>query len=196
MDISRRELLWLAVLAEGGLAVIAGLLGWWLTKPPWQQTHLTLTDAGLGLAASVPMLLLFFVFLKWPVGPWRHMRGLVDDVIRPVFRQATMGDLVLICTLAGVGEEWLFRGLIQGGLAPFVGTWWALAIASVLFGLLHPMSVFYIILAAGFGFYLGGLMLATDGLLGPIIAHGVYDLAALLWLTRGHREPSALSQSV
>jgi uncharacterized protein len=186
--ISRRELLWLAVIAEGGLAVIAGLLGWGLTVPPWEQTRLSLADAGLGVAGCVPMLALFIIPMRWPLGPWRHMHALVDEVIRPIFRRATVLDLALICLLAGVGEEWLCRGFIQAGLIPYIGTWWALAIASLFFGLLHPLSAFYVIFAAVVGVYLGVLMLATDNLLVPTIAHGVYDFAALIYL-RSTSEP-------
>src|SRR5271155_3432893 len=104
-DISRREVLGLAVLVEGGLAALACLLGLWLAVPPWQQTKLTALDLALGLAASVPMLASFIFFLRRPWGPWRNMARLADDMILPLFRRSTIADLACISILAGVGEE-------------------------------------------------------------------------------------------
>jgi len=42
----------------------------------------------------------------------------------------------------------------------------------------------YAILATLIGVYFGGLVLWTENLLPAIIAHGVYDFAALVYLTR------------
>ena len=39
-------------------------------------------------------------------------------------------------------------------------------------------------MAAVVGIYLGLLWLATGNLLVPIVTHGVYDFAALVWLLR------------
>ena len=64
--------------------------------------------------------------------------------------------------------------------------------ASVLFGLAHvggarmlPFGVW----ATAMGFALGGLAIATGGLVAPIVAHGVYDIVALEYIRRGaHQE--------
>jgi membrane protease YdiL (CAAX protease family) len=59
-----------------------------------------------------------------------------------------------------------------------------------LFGLAHPMSTTYVVLATVVGVYLGGLLLVTDNLLAPIVAHAAYDFVALVYLVR-HRFPIA-----
>ena len=62
--------------------------------------------------------------------------------------------------------------------------------ASVLFGLAHPITPAYAVLAAMIGVYLGWLWLAFDkNLLVPITAHALYDFLALIYLvrTRGRR---------
>jgi hypothetical protein len=88
----------------------------------------------------------------------------------------------VIGAAAGVGEEVLFRGVLQ----PLVG-WPA---ASVLFGLAHmggramaPFAVW----AAVMGGALGALAIATGGIVAPIVAHGVYDVLALAYVRRGAR---------
>ena len=70
----------------------------------------------------------------------------------------------------------------------------ALSVASVLFGLGHLITPVYAVLAAVIGFYLGALFLATDNLLIAIVAHGLYDFVALLYLIRRRGEGSARSE--
>jgi membrane protease YdiL (CAAX protease family) len=89
----------------------------------------------------------------------------------------------------------LFRGLLQPAIAGLwagpAGVWLGLAGASLLFGLAHAVTRAYVVLAALVGAYLGGLWLATGNLLVPVVAHGLYDFAAILWLLgSARRAPS------
>jgi membrane protease YdiL (CAAX protease family) len=52
---------------------------------------------------------------------------------------------------------------------------------------LHPISALYVAFAAGFGACFGGLAVATGGLVAPILAHSLYDFAALLLLRQQAR---------
>ena len=55
----------------------------------------------------------------------------------------------------------LFRGVVQEAIGERFGPWIALATASIAFGLAHPLTRTYVVLAAGIGTYLGGLWLMT-----------------------------------
>jgi membrane protease YdiL (CAAX protease family) len=180
---TRRLILVLALVCEGGLAGVALLLGWLLGQWPFAHWHWSWTHVALGAAASLPMLALFLAVLRWPLGPFKKIRHFTDEVIRPVFRVCTLWDLALISLLAGVGEEMLFRGVVQPALSDWLGLWAGIAVASLLFGLAHPITPLYVVLAAGLGFYLGWLWLVTDNLLVVIAAHAIYDLAALWFVT-------------
>ena len=57
-------------------------------------------------------------------------------------------------------------------------------LASLLFGLMHPITPAYIVLAALMGAFLGWIFLITENLLPVIITHGLYDFLALAYLTR------------
>ncbi len=84
----------------------------------------------------------------------------------------------------------MFRGIVQAGLAGYLGSPWAgLIVGSLAFGLAHPMSKTYVVVAALIGIYLGCLLLLTGNLLVPIVAHAPYDLVALVLLVR--LEPAA-----
>ncbi len=79
----------------------------------------------------------------------------------------------------------VFRGVLQDVLAANTSTWVGVLLASVLFGMMHPMTLAYAVLATIMGVYLGWLYLATGDLLTPILTHAAYDFVVLVWLVRG-----------
>ncbi|KPP98020.1 MAG: CAAX protease self-immunity [Marinobacter sp. HL-58] len=92
--------------------------------------------------------------------------------------------LIALSALAGVGEELLFRGAIQGWLTQNVPVAVAVTAASVLFGLVHYLSFTYFVVATGLGLVLGTAYALTDSLVLVMVWHGVYDLIALYCLRR------------
>lgn len=188
---SRREVLTLAVVFEGGLGLLAWPLGWWRGESPLASWR---WDAGgllLGVLAAAPMIVAGLVLARWPVGPMRAIAEFVDEVVRPVFARCRWYDLAGISALAGFAEEVLFRGVVQPALAGWWGPAAGLVLAGVLFGLVHPITWLYAVLAALAGTYLGAVWWATGNLLVPATAHGMYDFAMLLWLLRGPSGPGA-----
>jgi CAAX protease family protein len=175
---------WLAILFEGALGVAAWLLGWALGQPALEKLRWSLADAALGAIATVPMLLVFFACLRWPVGPLRRIKQLSEEIIKPLFASCSVSDLALVALAAGLGEEMLFRGLLQAYLVHWLPIWPAIVIASVVFGLLHLITPTYAVLATLIGVYLGWLFVATDNLLAVVVAHAVYDFLALFYLLR------------
>lgn len=174
---------------EGGLLVVAVALGWLLGTPPLRTFRFDLYAVALGVAATLPPLGLFWLCLKCPWPPMRRIARILDETIVPWFGDCRIVELAIIAALAGIGEEALFRGVIQAVVAQEIGgqpgVWLGLLTAAVLFGLLHPITPTYALSAALIGLYLGGLWLVCGNLLAPIITHGLYDFLALLYLVRG-----------
>ena len=56
--------------------------------------------------------------------------------------------------------------------------------APVKIGIMHPITPTYAVLATGVGVYLGVIFLLNENLLVVMLAHGLYDFIALLYLTR------------
>lgn len=177
-----------ALVFEGGLGVVAILVGWLLGFPLGEHLHLSLTDAGWGIAAAGPMLLLAGACIKWPIGPLAEITEVLDRIAAPLFRRRGIHHLAAVSLLAGLGEELLFRGLIQGGVALWIGgesgLWIGLAVGSILFGVTHAITPTYAVLAGLIGLYLGGLWLWTGNLLAPIVTHALYDFVLLVYLAR------------
>jgi len=177
-----------ATLFEASLAVAAVALGWLVGHRPAETFRPSAVDAGWGLLATVPPLALFWLSLKCPWAPLARLTRWFDEWFLPIMRRCRVSELAAISLVAGVGEEMLFRGLIQGGLSEWIGgptgLWVGLAVGSVIFGLAHPISPLYAILTALVGLYLGWLWIATGNLLTPITTHALYDFVALVYLVK------------
>lgn len=138
----------------------------------------------LSLAATLPLLamLLLIRAVHWH---WLlELAELVRQFIQQVFSTAPRGSVVGLAVLAGLGEELLFRGVIQQALA---GAWspvFAIFVAAILFGLAHAVSIAYFLFACVIGLYLGVLYHLSGNLLVPILVHVFYDWAAIHFYRR------------
>jgi membrane protease YdiL (CAAX protease family) len=183
-EADRLTVIRLAVFVEGGLLLLASLLGWLLDESPLGGFGWDYKAVLQGAAATLPLLGLFLVMVRWPVGPLARIHRFGEHVIRPLLAPCSVLDLLGISVLAGLGEEVLFRGVLQGYFGRLLGPAAGLAVASGLFGLLHAVTRTYVVLAALMGAYLGWLWMYTGNLLAPVVTHALYDFAVLLWLLR------------
>ena len=183
-SLTRRQMLFLAVGVEAGMGLLALGLGWFFHLPVTEWVRPGVTGIVLGAGGAAILFGILLLCRRFPVGPVGRLMRFVDATVKPLFLKCRPGDLLVIALLAGVGEELLFRGLIQGGLARWWGEWPALGVASVVFGLAHCMTRAYAVFATVLGFLLGWLVLVTGDLTAAIVAHAGYDFAALLLLTK------------
>jgi membrane protease YdiL (CAAX protease family) len=152
--------------------------------PPFGHFRLDARVAGYGVAATLPLVGLLRWCLRSEWEPMRRLVNLVEEHLTPYLTGASVGGIVLVSLMAGIGEEVLFRGVIQAGLADRLPAWLAVGIAAVLFGVAHWLTVSYAVFATLIGVYLGILFVVTENLLAPLIAHALYDVIALSVLVR------------
>ena len=100
----RRQAVFLGALFEGGLVGLSLGLGWFLDQPPLEHSRWDARDAALGAAASLPLLMVFLLFQRWPLGPLARIKRFWNEVIRPLFASCKLTDLAVISVLAGLGE--------------------------------------------------------------------------------------------
>jgi membrane protease YdiL (CAAX protease family) len=184
----RNRIVYLAILVEGGLIVAATVLGWLVGQPPLARFALEEDGLLLGLLGAAPMVGLFLGLKQWPLGWLADIDRFTDQVIIPLLRPCSKLDLLGIACLAGLGEEMLFRGVLQDLFREYLPLWAAIAIAGLLFGLLHAVTLSYIVLAALMGMYLGWLYEVTGNLLAPIVTHAAYDFVVLLLMVQPQPE--------
>lgn len=173
---------WIVVVFEGALIPLALMLAIPLGLRPWQALGAAPGMVSLAVAATVPLVAALGVCARVGAAWFEGVEALVRPLIESVFRGRGVAAVVVVSALAGMGEELLFRGVIQAGLSSSFGVWPGLLVASVLFGLMHALSRAYFVLATLMGVYLGALYQATDNLLVPAIVHGLYDAIAIGYL--------------
>src|SRR5262249_11289597 len=144
-----------------------------------------------GVAGTVPMLGLLAATVYLPWAPLGRIRLRMDEAVLPTFAEWNVWELATLSLLAGVGEEMLVRGVIQTAVAGWTTPLVGLLAASVVFGLLHALTPAYAVLTTVVGVYLGWLYIATGNLLAPMVAHGLYDFLALVFLLSQKRREAA-----
>jgi uncharacterized protein len=180
----RAAIIIFAVFFEAGLAPIALFLGWILGRPPLAQFVWSAESAWLGFALAGPLIVIFVAMLRWPIGPFAWVKRFCDEEVLPLLEGSTWSEIALVAISAGVGEEMLFRAVGQGSLSSWLGPVWGLVLASLLFGLLHPISVPYMVMATFLGFYLGLIWIYTQDLLTVMVTHALNDFVALGYVLR------------
>jgi uncharacterized protein len=190
----------LAAAFEGGIALVAVAVGWLVGRPPlasfiWDPWALLLTPLTL-----LPPLAVLALCLWQRIGLFAPVRRVIDETLVPLFRPCGLLELAAISLLAGLGEEMLFRGVLQAGLADWLAglfgagqsvrqgvltaDWLAAGAIALLFGAVHWVNTGYAILAALIGLYLAWLWIFTGNLMYPVVVHGLYDFLALVYLIK------------
>lgn len=112
---------------------------------------------------------------------------LAEELAPTLVDGASRSGLVLVSVFSGVGEETLFRGVLQEEFG--------LVAASVIFGVVHVgpdrRYLIWTAWAVLAGFLFGFLYEWTGGLLAPILAHVLHNAVTLLVWKR-HRESAKL----
>ncbi len=183
----------MAVVVEGGIAVLAVLLAWLFQVTLREQfaawgRPLALA-VGRGIVATIPMLCVFGTLVHAKNAELRQLREHVEWMVGEMFPRKSAAEFALVALLAGVGEELLFRGVLQakliGWTTPLAGLW----LASLLFGLAHALSRLYFAFAVAVGLFLGWITFQYGDLVAPMVAHALYDFVALMYLSRARRRP-------
>lgn len=94
----------------------------------------------------------------------------------------TLADMIFLSICAGFAEELFFRA----GIQPLLGIWWTALIFVFIHGYLNPnkwrISIYGAVLVgiiAGFGY-----LYEWIGILTPMVAHAILDLALFHYLSR------------
>ena len=176
-----------AVLLELSLGLSAILIGLFLgvnprqDLPAWWDGPAILKSLGIGLLVGSAFALAMEFVSRLPIRSIQKLERSMQSQLHLLLGPMSVPDLLLLSLSAGIGEELLFRGLIQG--------WWmslsetlsfleslpGMAISAVCFGFAHPLSKTYIVLATVAGFLFAILYWATRDLLACVLAHAIYD---------------------
>jgi membrane protease YdiL (CAAX protease family) len=128
----------------------------------------------LGLGLAIVIALLSRAFFT------RFTPQLIHELFVPIFSRVSNSNLLLISLLPGLGEEILFRGVLQAEVG-LIG-------ASLIFGFLHSgfsrRLLPYGLWATLVGFLLGLLYLFTGSIWGSIATHAIVNALGVIWIKR------------
>lgn len=150
--------------SDGGAAL--GLV--WIGVGPLLSWTVGLTAAGMGV-------ILIFRRIGTTLGATE------SDLLRQLLPRTRREKSVfaLLSVAAGTGEELAYRGYALGLLGPLTGTTWAVALTSVVFGLMHGyQGALGIVRTTVMGAVLAGGFLASGSLWPAILAHTAIDILA------------------
>jgi membrane protease YdiL (CAAX protease family) len=149
-------------------------------------------DVGIGLVVAVAaqvVVLPAIAFLLRPLVGQPEVSGPVEDLLDKAKGLAFAGLILSVAVGAPIVEELFFRGLLLRSLQRRLPDGAAVALSAVAFGLAHGSAlpadavVLVIVSLTAFGAILAVLAIRT-GRLGPgMVAHGLFNLLTLLYLT-------------
>lgn len=171
----------LGLLFQAGIVALALVL-LWMFPIPVTTDGLTvpayLLWGSLGAVATYGALLLMsLVDALSPDTLKRHIRDLHQFVC-----SQSWAVLICLAVLAGVGEELLFRGVIQGWVTGQFGSWAGILAGALAFGLAHALSLAYFLVATALGVVFGVAYSVSDSIQLVMVWHAVYDLVVILVL--------------
>jgi CAAX protease family protein len=187
-SLERRQFLRLALIVEGGLIVLAWGLSWLLDVPLAPLLGWEPDAMAWGIGATLPLCLLFGAAYWRPLGSYRRIKDFLLESLGPSIAACRWYELLLVAALAGIGEELLFRGVLQTWMESW-GYIPSLIVSNIVFALCHAITATYIVLAFAMGLFLGLLRdaPAERSLLAPILTHGLYDFFAFCLLAMDWR---------
>ena len=148
-----------AVLLELSLGLSAILIGLFLgvnprqDLPAWWDGPAILKSLGIGVLVGSAFALAMELVSRLPIRSMQKLERSMQSQLHLLLGPMSVPDLLLLSLSAGIGEELLFRGLIQG--------WWmSLSETQSFLESLPGMAILY---------------WATRDLLACVLAHAIYD---------------------
>jgi uncharacterized protein len=170
------------------LAMPVALFVWWLHDRRWPEGwrwgRIPLGWTALAAGVTPIGLVTWLILLRPDLG------DIVDRYVPDAHPAWLVVGAVLFAVSNALGEEAIWRGVVEPELEGKVGVKAAILIAALSFGLQHahgfPRGVWGMSLAAGWSVLLGLVRHRAGGLLAPFLAHLVADavIAAIVlgWL--------------
>ena len=180
------------IIFEGSLALLGAFLallcGLDLSKAfytPDSETLFKQITLGIALAAAMGVIFTVMDYIPW--SKLKQVSEKTRKIINESLKDSSRFNRFLVCFVAGVGEEILFRGFIfitifefwPWGLEFNMNIIAAVAISSILFGLGHFVTLLYFIITGLMGATFCLVFLWTGSLIAPVIAHALYDFYAM-----------------
>ena len=174
---------WFGVLFEAALVVVASVISWIVDGDPFPFDDSFRVDVSTVLAAigwTIPLA----IYARIATSDWglrfAPLRGIHDKVrehMGPSVVRMRVWQLFALSLAAGIGEEFLFRGVLQ--------EYWGVGTTSLVFGLLHALTPAYFFLTFAMGALLGSIYELSEHNLALVsLIHFGYDFVVFVLLKK------------
>jgi membrane protease YdiL (CAAX protease family) len=187
-----------AVLFEGGLSILALFIGFLFGLNLWSGLVFDVTTVFYILGLTLPLIVCYFILLWLPFECLKKIDQLICELFQQYMIHFSVWQIAILSVAAGLGEELLFRSLLQSGIYAAVtnGTinpiglelltdyrlMSVLVLVSILFGAAHAVTITYFFLAFIISIYLGVILILTGNIIIPISIHALYDFLVLVFI--------------
>jgi membrane protease YdiL (CAAX protease family) len=167
---------------EISAGVLAILLSRFLGYDLFKNVNVSISALMKGFIYAVPALIFFYVFYKIPLDNIKGIEDIIINFLNTVLTGCGVVHFAIISICAGVCEELLFRGFLQGFLTEKFGIIIGIIVANIAFGLMHPVSFLYAFMTFFVGCYFSLLLHLTNNLFVLMVTHAAYDFIALCYV--------------
>ncbi len=151
-----------------------------IAKPRWHRLGLVIVATVAAVVLVDQIYVITQHFNPVPEGYAEVIREL-----KPTSPVQFAVTLLGLCILVPLAEETVFRGLVQQVFTRNMGPLVAILLAGATFGAVH-LNAHLLVSIAVFGWFLGWIYHATGNLSYTIVAHAIFNTAALAQLTWSH----------
>jgi membrane protease YdiL (CAAX protease family) len=187
-----------AILFEGGLSILALFIGFLFGLNLWSGLFFDVTTVFYIFGLTLPLIVCYFILLWLPFECLKKIDQLICELFQQYMIHFSVWQIAILSIAAGLGEELLFRSLLQSGIYAAVtnGTtnpiglefltdyrlMSVLFLVSILFGAAHAVTITYFFLAFIISIYLGVILILTGNIIIPISIHALYDFLVLMFI--------------
>lgn len=182
------QMLWQQLLQ---FAVMTGLTLLFLSlrgKKPQQIGLRAFPKKGWLLKAALCGVLLFVVMLLvttllvWLFPRWAQPQAVTEVILQAESRWDWFVVVLMVCILAPISEEILFRGYLYHSLRSQCSMWGSVLFTSLLFGCMH-YDLFRLLPLTFTGICLNLVAIRSGSLWGSVVMHGVWNfmMTLMLW---------------
>lgn len=191
---------------ELGIGLVGAALGFLLGPDVWiylfrggPSVFEIGAEVAVGVLAAVPTVLAVWLLMKLPLESVQELKRFGEQPAMQRLLRLDHARLLLLSLCSGVGEEIAFRGWLFPWLLEFsksftagdrflhadlLPLFLAIAVSSVIFGVVHPHTRLYMVVTALIGVYYAGLLVVSNSLLIPVFAHAAHNAAQFVMAKR------------
>lgn len=180
--IQRYRLFLIGVLFEFLAGVFAIILSLIFKYKIFSNVKINTSEFTKGVLYAIPVMIFFYALFKIPSQRLKQIEITITNFVHTILGNCSVIHFAIISIVAGVCEELLFRGFLQGFFSQKLGLLPSIILTNLAFGLMHPVSYLYSLITFIAGCYFSMVLHFEKNLFVLMVTHSLYDFIALCYI--------------